>query len=85
MHNLGGLVVHHIDTDLALYNARQEALVDQLAIFTFDVLLTELHEVVHCSLFFVVINRFLQVQQSGASYWAALARLHAAHPDAFTL
>ena len=59
--DLRWLVVYHVDADLALHYAGQEALVDELTICTFDVLLAELHEVVHRAFFLVVVDGLLEV------------------------
>jgi len=86
VHNLRGGGVDHVDPQLALHNAGQEALVNQLPLVALNVLLAEGHEVVHSLLLLVVVKRFLQVQHCGAGDAASVGLvLQLAHPDALAL
>merc|ERR1719409_624893 len=70
---------------LTLHNAWQEALVNQLAVLTMDVLLAEGHELIHGLLLLVVVEGLLQAEHGGAAHLALLALLDVAHPDALAL
>ena len=63
MDNLGGLIVDHVDAQLTFHDTWQEPLVNELAVLTLDILLTEFHEVVYSSFLTVIVHGFLQMQQ----------------------
>ena len=78
-------IVNHVDTQFTLNDSWKEALVNELAVFSVDVLFAECKEVPKSLFLLVVVNSLLQVKDGIHGHWAFLALLDLAHPDSFSL